>query len=233
LAVRLRHPVAFTFCTLLSLVGCKPQASTTGGAETTPPAGGEAEIKGPSALEVYDALEASIAAGDDSRSGRDDAYVQIMKIEDDGSAAYAFSRAAVAGRVAEKRGLQAGGLVAEAEAWARKAREIEPDFREGAATRMLGTLYVMAPPRMVEHGDSETGLEILEEEVEAHPERSEGRVRLAEAYIALGDPEPALPHLCAALGGRETMAGAERELLKRLVDEAGGEESLGCVAAAE
>lgn len=232
--MRLRHPVAFTFCTLLALVGCKPQASTTGGAETTPPAEGDtAADEAPSALDVYDALEASIAAGEDSRSSRDDAYAKIMKIQDDGSAAYAFSRAAVAGRVAEKRGLQAGGLVAEAETWARKAREIEPDFREGAATRMLGTLYVMAPPRMVEHGDSEAGLEILEAEVEAHPERLEGRVRLAEAYIALGDPEPALPHLCAAIVGREAIAGSERGLLKRLIDEAGGEESLGCAVMGE
>ncbi len=216
-----------------ALVACKPQ-STTGAPETTPPVEGEAPAgEAPSALDIYDALEASIAAGEDSRSSRDDAYAQIMKIQDDGSAAYAFSRAAVAGRVAEKRGLQAGGLVAEAETYARRAREIEPDFREGAATRMLGTLYVMAPPRMVEHGDSESGLELLEEEVEAHPERLAGRVRLAEAYIALGDPEPALVHLCAALAGRDAIVGSERGLLDRLVHEAGGEESLGCAASAE
>ncbi|HFE44775.1 MAG TPA: hypothetical protein ENJ18_04665 [Nannocystis exedens] len=230
--MRLRHPLVFTFCTLFALSACKSQS--TGGAEVVSPEPGSAEEAAPearSAISIYDALEAAIAAGNDSRALRDQAFAEIQGLADDGTAAYAFARAAVAGRVAEKRGLQAGGLVAEAETWARKAIEIEADFREGAATRMLGTLYVMAPPRMVEHGDSETGLEILEGEVEAHPDRLSGHIRLAEAYIALGDPEPGFPHLCAALLGRESLGVLDRGLLDRLVEEAGGEESLGCAAA--
>ncbi len=233
--MRLRHPLVFTLCSLFALSACKSQS--TGGAEVVSPESGAADEgtvpEARSAISIYDALEASIAAGQDSRALRDDAFAEIQGLADDGTAAYAFARAAVAGRVAEKRGLQAGGLVAEAETWARKAIEIEADFREGAATRMLGTLYVMAPPRMVEHGDSETGLEILEGEVEAHPERLSGRIRLAEAYIALGDPEPGFPHLCAALLGRESLGVLDRELLDRLVEEAGGEGSLGCAAAAQ
>ncbi len=234
LPVRHRHSLVFTLCTFFALTACKSQP--TGGAETVPPESGAAvdsvapEAK--SAIAIYDALEASIAAGDDSRALRDEAFAEIQGLADDGTAAYAFARAAVAGRVAEKRGLQAGGLVAEAETWARKAIEIEADFREGAATRMLGTLYVMAPPRMVEHGDSETGLEILEGEVEAHPERLSGKIRLAEAYIALGDPEPGLPHLCAALFGRESLGVLDRGLLDRLLEEAGREGILGCAVTA-
>lgn len=235
LPVRLRHSLVFTLCTLFALTACKSQS--TGGAETVSPKSAAADDsvapEATPAIAIYDTLEASIAAGDDSRALRDEAFAEIQSLADDGTAAYAFARAAVAGRVAEKRGLQAGGLVAEAETWVRKAIEIEADFREGAATRMLGTLYVMAPPRMVEHGDSETGLEILEGEVEAHPERLRGRIRLAEAYIALGDPEPGFPHLCAALLGQESLGALDRGLLDRLLEEAGGEESLGCAAATQ
>ena len=43
-------------------------------------------------------------------------------------------------------------------------------------------------PSLIKHGDSETGLELLEAEVKAHPERLVSQLRLAEAYIALGDP---------------------------------------------
>jgi hypothetical protein len=233
--VRPLHRAALTICSLLALAACKPGSTSGEGPETVPPASGDA-APAPAAkppIEIYESLEASIASGDDSRKIRDHALEEIRGAADDGTAAYAFSRAAIAGRVAEKRGLQAGELVSEAESWAIKAREREPDFREGAATRLLGTLYVMAPPRLVEHGDSETGLEILEAEVEAHPERLIGRVRLAEAYIALGDPEPAFPHLCAAVLGREGLSAEERKLLDKLVEDAGGEGALGCAAAGE
>ena len=63
---------------------------------------------------------------------------------------------------------------------------------------MLGTLYVIAPGALVKHGDSERGLELLEGLVSEHPEIVENHLRLAEAYIALGDPDPAGPSCACA-----------------------------------
>lgn len=181
-----------------------------------------------SAFEVYERLEALIDAQKDSKQDREDAYALVVK-QADTSPEYYFARAAVAGRLAENRGLQALGLVTETEDYARKVRAIDPDYREGAATRMLGTLYVLAPPSLVKHGDSETGLELLEAEVKAHPERLISRLRLAEAYIALGDPEPAKEHLCLVQRDEAKLSAGDRRLLTKLVADAG---KLECAAAA-
>ena len=206
---------------LVALAGCRPQ-----GPVDNPTFNEASEARDP--IAVYEALEALIEAQKDTKDDREDAYAVISGLPDDGSAAYAFARAAVAGRLAENRGLQAGGLVGEAEEYARRVRDKDPDFRDGAATRMLGTLYVLAPSRLVSHGDSETGLEILEEEVEAHPGRASSRVRLAEAYIALGDPDPATEHLCRARAAQSDLGVGERRLLARLIEEVGGEGALAC-----
>jgi hypothetical protein len=181
-----------------------------------------------SAIEVYERLEALIEAQKDGKQDREDAYALVVK-QTDTSPEYYFARAAVAGRLAENRGLQALGLVTETEDYARKVRAIDPDFREGAATRMLGTLYVLAPPSLIKHGDSETGLELLETEVKAHPERLVSRLRLAEAYIALGDPEPAKGHLCVVQRGELQLSTGDRRLLTKLIADAG---KLECAEAA-
>lgn len=209
----------------VSAAGCRPKADTH-----NPNFAAAAEKRDP--IAVYEALEALIDAQKDTKADREDAYA-LVQGWDDGSAAYAFARAAIAGRLAENRGLQAGGLVGEAEAYARRAREKEPDFREGSATRMLGTLYVLAPSRLLKHGDSEAGLELLEKEAAAHPERLVGRLRLAEAYLALGDPDPAKEHLCAAKKGEASLGAGDRRLLAKLVEDAGGQDELGCGGAAE
>ena len=146
-----------------------------------------------SAVEVYERLEALIDAQKDTKQDREDAYALVLK-QADTSPEYFFARAAVAGRLAENRGLQALGLVTETEDYARRVRAADPDFREGAATRMLGTLYVLAPPSLVKHGDSETGLELLEAEVKAHPDRLVSQLRLAA------------PERGAALGRRPSLA---------------------------
>ena len=224
----LRRSTVALWIALLSAPACKPSGAS--GGETSPPVFAAA-IEARDAIGVYEALEGLIAAEKDSRDDRQLAYDAILGW-DDGSAAYAFARAALAGRLVEKRGLQASDLVAEVEAYALRCRAQEPDFREGAATRMLGTLYVLAPGRFLKQGDSEKGLEILEGEVAAHPERVVGRLRLAEAYIALGEVDPALPHLCAAIAGEAQLGAEERRLLRRLIADAGGDAALGCGGAA-
>lgn len=206
-----------------------PAACRPSGSPQNPNYAGAAESR--DAIKVYEALEALIDAQKDTKADREDAYA-LINGWDDGSVAYAFARAAIAGRLAENRGLQAGGLVTEAEEFARRAREKEPDFRDGSATRLLGTLYVLAPGRLLKHGDSEAGLELLEEEVKAHPERPISRLRLAEAYVALNEPESAREHLCAAKTAEPNLGAGDRRLLARLVEEVGGEGELGCAAPA-
>ena len=130
-------------------------------------------------------------------------------------------RAAITGRLVQQRGLLGADLVGDVERNARRSRELDPAFRDGAATRLLGTLYIIAPAIYLKHGDSELGLELLEGLVEQRPDVPENHLRLAEAYIALRDPAPARPHLCKALTSRDALRPDERALLDRLVESTG------------
>jgi hypothetical protein len=171
------------------------------------------------ALEVSDALEALIAAGRDTPADREYAY-EIVRVHTEDTAPSLFARAAVTGRVVQQKGLAAARLVPEIERCARRSRDLDPDFRGGAATRLLGTLYVMAPAMLLEHGNSEVGLELLEGLVRMHPDALENHLRLAEAYISLGDPAPAGPHLCRCLAEKEALRPDDQKLLQQLVDDA-------------
>jgi len=178
------------------------------------------------ALAVSDALEALIADGKDTPGDREYAY-EMVKDETEDTAPATFARAAVAGRLVQQRGLLGVNLVGDVEQWARRSRELDPNFRDGAATRLLGTLYVIAPSSFLKYGDSEEGLGLLEGLVLEHPASLENQLRLAEAYIALGDQTPAGPHLCLALEGRTALRHDDQRLLDQLVATAG---TLPCVA---
>jgi hypothetical protein len=171
-------------------------------------------------LAVYDALEALIGARQDTPGDRTFAYEELQRI-DESSAAATFARAAVTGRLVEQRGLRAADLVPEIERYAELSRRLDPDFRGGAATRLLGTLYVAAPATLLQHGDSERGLALLEDLVDRRPDLLENHLRLAEAYVALGDPGPAADHLCRCIGSREGLGRDDRELLDRLLEHSG------------
>jgi len=125
------------------------------------------------------------------------------------------------GRLVQTKGLAAALLIREMEAWATKSRELDPEFRGGAATRMLGTLYVLAPASLLTHGDSEKGLEILEKLRNEHPESLENHLRYAEALIALGDPGPATTALCKCLAEKARLHKDDQVLLDKLVRDAG------------
>lgn len=209
---------------LLLACACVPRTADPDGVTPTL-AAADAQTSVRTLLDELDALVAAETATEDDRVF---AYERAKAIPDDGSAEYAFGRAALAGRLAELRGLGAGGLVTEAEGWARKSIERDPEYGEGEARRMLGTLYVLAPGRLVEHGDSEEGLAMLEALVEAHPDDPRNHLRVAEAYLALGDPGPATAHLCRVLAERTRLRGDDQRLLVRLVKDAGGESSLAC-----
>jgi len=172
------------------------------------------------ALAIADALEELIAQGADTSADRQFAYAQVRAQAVD-TAAYAYARAVVTGRLVQQKGLLGADMVGEVEHYARRSRALDPNFRDGAATRMLGTLYVVAPAALLKNGDSETGLELLEELVQKRPDMPENNLRLAEAYIALGDTEPAKPYLCRASAGRARLRRDEQSLLAQLLKDAG------------
>ena len=171
-------------------------------------------------LALADALEALIAQGDDAPADREYAYAMVRRHDDD-TATATYARAVVTGRLVQQKGLRAANLVPEIERFARRSRELDPAFRDGAATRLLGTLYVIAPGTLLRHGDSETGLDLLEELAATRPDVLENHLRLAEAYITLGDPAPAAPHLCRCLAQESALRRDEQLLLARLAASAG------------
>lgn len=179
-------------------------------------------------LVVSDQLEALIEAGTDTPAAREKAYEQVR--DDPGNTAgAAFGRAAVTGRVVQNKGLLAANLVRDIEFYARRSRDLDPTFRDFASTRMLGTLYVLAPAALLKHGDSESGLELLATLAREHPDVPENHLRLAEAYVALGDNAAARPEVCRCLAVRERLRRDDQMLLNQLFTQltAGGK-SLGC-----
>jgi len=189
-----------------SASGAAPTASSASGAPAPP-------------LKIADELERLIAQGKATETDRRAAYEQANRLQA-ASAEDALGRAMLAGRLAQLKGLGAPGLVKEVERYARRSAELDPTLRSGAAWRILGTLYVMAPASLVSHGDSETGLELLERVVERWPDHPQNHLRLAEAYLALGDAEPAPPHLCFCRARQQQLTPDDRRLLDELFEEA-------------
>lgn len=178
-----------------------------------------------SAIALSDTLERLIAEGKASDDDRQAAYELVQKLPVD-TAQDAFARAAIAGRLAEKKGALAllsadspTSLVGETEKYALLSRKMDPAFRNEAATRLLGTLYVIAPANLLEGGNSEEGLDMLEGLVQHHPEVVENQLRLAEAYIVLGDKDPARTPLCRALKEKEKLRRDEADLAVKLSKE--------------
>jgi hypothetical protein len=181
-------------------------------------------------LAVSDELEAKIEAGTDTSADRDLAYEKVRQSACEG-AGQSFGRAAVTGRVVQQKALLAANLVRDVETYARRSRDLDPAFRDHASTRMLGTLYVLAPAALLKHGDSETGLEMLEALAREHPDVPENHLRLAEAYVSLGDTDSARPEVCRSLTMRNRLRRDDQALLNQLFAQltAGGK-SLGCDA---
>jgi hypothetical protein len=208
--------------TLLSLAATALAAALSGCATLYTPANpalvAAARRDGP--LAVYDALEALIEAGQDTPADREYAY-RVVKDNHQDAAPEAFARAAVTGRLIQLKALRAAHLVAQVEREALRSRDLDPAFRDGAATRLLGTMYVAAPGTLLNYGDSERGLELLEGLTADRPDLLQNQLRLAEAYLALGDPEPASAPLCRCSAGRQGLRRDERVLLDRLLEQVG------------
>jgi hypothetical protein len=168
------------------------------------------------ALGLSDALEELIGNGRDTARDRTFAYEQVTRMKED-SAPAAYARALVTARLVEVRGLRAASLVRDVEREAERSRRLDPGFRNGAATQVLGMLYVMAPGALLAHGNSEHGIALLEELVRRYPGVLEHRLRLGEAYLSLGDLESAEPQVCHCLPRRRNLKSDDQRRLDRLL----------------
>ncbi len=170
-------------------------------------------------LALSDALEAEYDAGPPSDQDVGWAYDRV-KDRSVSTAADAYGKAKITARWVQVRGALAAGQLREVERLLLLSQRLDPGFRGGVAKRALGILYVNAPARLLEHGDSETGLALLEELASEHPEDIETQLRLAEAYVALNDPDPAHPLLCACQRRRASLRAADQRRLDELMSEA-------------
>ncbi len=184
------------------------------------PSGLQTAIEKGSALDIADALESLIGDGRDTEDERQLAYDHV-KSKEEMTAAYAYARAMVTGRLVQVRGLTAALLIREMEEWGQRSRALDPTFREGAATRMVGTLYVLAPASLLANGDSEKGLELIEQVAQEYPNVIENHLRHAEALIALGDMGPAIEPLCRCFASRGRLQRDDQALLDKLMVDAG------------
>jgi hypothetical protein len=200
---------------LFVIAGCNPRPTTVPTQNVHPDLKTVSKM---SAIVISDTLESLIADGKDTKEDREFAYHTVVQrsvqtVED------AYARADVAGRLAEISGMSAGPLVPEIEQYARLSLEKARDFRNGAAQRMLGTLYVLAPAMMLRHGDSEQGLEMLQQLTEKWPTDVENHLRLAEAYIALGDEKPVSSYLCFCVAHKTELRRDDQKLLEKLIED--------------
>jgi hypothetical protein len=226
------HPRITTVVTLAAALAIVVSVSIVGACKPEGAVDPSISAAQADAWAVHEALEQRIAAGGGNEAERASALEKARAAPDDGSAAYAYARAAVAGRMAEERGLQALDLLDEIRDWSSKSIERDASFQGMAATRMLGTLHVLAG-RHFKGGDSELGLELLEQVLADHGDAAINHLRVAEAYVALGDPEPAFERLCVSLANRAQLSAEEQRLLDALVADVGGAEVLGCPASGE
>jgi hypothetical protein len=204
----------------LTAFACGPIARTT-----NPELSGAARSR--DIVAMYEALETMVDDAMDGEADRLYAWKQTKRIKDDGSAANALARAAIIGRYAEVKGLKALWLLKEIERLALESIERDAAYNGASARRMLGSLYVLAGDH-TEHGDSEEGLELLEDLVDEYPEDPLNQLRLAEGYIILGDPDPAFDFLCGAQEKRQRLRPSDVRLLDRLFSDVGGVEEAGC-----
>jgi tetratricopeptide (TPR) repeat protein len=174
-----------------------------------------------------DELERLIDEEQDTDDDRQAAYDAAVELEQD-TAEYAFARAALAGRLAQTRTLTAIGLVKEVERYGLRSVELDPSFRDGAARRMLGTLYVRAPSMFLKEGDSDKGLALLQQLVRERPDLAENQLRLAEAYVETGDEDKAHPHLCRIAPKSAELRADSQRLLADLIDRSELRPSMAC-----
>lgn len=178
-------------------------------------------------LALAEALERLIEEGRATTDDRAAAYEAIRGWQAD-TVEYAFARASLAGRLAQVKGVTAIGLVREMETWGRLAMKLDAKWHQGAARRLVGTMYVLVPGSLVQHGTSEDGVELLEKQAKEFPDDPVNRLRLAEGYVTLGDTDSALAPLCFVVAHEKELKRSDDALLDALLEQLGGRAKLPC-----
>jgi hypothetical protein len=213
----------------LGRVAALTAAAACGGGGPSPEAAPGASSPGARpAIAIADELEALVDEGRATRDAREEAVRRVRDRVPE-TAADMLARAIVLGRLVEEEGLAKAHLVKDVERWAMKSRALDPTYRDEAAARVLGTLWVLAPGSLLAEGDSEEGLALLEDLARRRPDVAPNHLRLGEALLALGDAEAAVGPLCAARARADALRPSERALLAVLLRDAG---SPACPAAA-
>lgn len=210
------------FGPLLLLSACRPAPVVT------PEVSAAAEAQDP--LAIADVVEAAVDAGTATPARRQGAYDQVfaMTVGADKAAELALAKAMVAARLAEARGAAGLRFAKIAEVAARDSIALDPKLRDGAARGLLGALYVHAPAGTLRGGNSEQGLAMLKSLVQEFPDSRSAHLRLADAYVALGDDEGAYTSLCRLQPAQPELRPSERALFDELVEVTGGPETWEC-----
>ena len=131
-----------------------------------------------------------------SRRWRQSQAARLSDCPDDQTVEYAHARTLVEARSAEGRGLEGLAALRRAAKYAEIAFTRDPEFREGATRRTLGSILALASEHLA-HGDSERGIELLSEQLEKYPEDPRNYLRAIEGYVALDDLKSAIDIYCS------------------------------------
>jgi hypothetical protein len=99
---------------------------------------------------------------------------------------YAFLAGASLGNYIRFSSVQAIAQIRQVNDYFRRAVDLDPSYDDGAPLRALGTLLVQAPPWPAGVGDSEEGLELLEEAAQLFPGHPANHLYLADALVGEG-----------------------------------------------
>jgi hypothetical protein len=99
---------------------------------------------------------------------------------------YVFFAGALLGNYIRFSSVRAIAQIRQVNDYFRRAVDLDPSYDDGAPMRALGTLLVQAPPWPAGVGDSEEGLELLEEATLLFPGHPANHLYLADALVGEG-----------------------------------------------
>lgn len=151
--------------------------------------------------------------------------------QDTGRVSFAMAQALLWGRVAQGRGLSGLSAFRRAESWAAKAYERDPEFQTGMPRRVLGSMWSLGGQHLSGR-DSESGLELLADQLKRYPDKDANALAMIEALVALGDVDGAHGVYCAysALDGSWTQLEQEGKTLQLRMEGVFSDEGLQCPA---
>jgi len=135
---------------------------------------------------VEDPMSSWLEAGEEA--GREAAGIMPERVEGH------YYQAINKGLLAQDATVGAITMVPDVAEAARRAIEIDESYDDAGPLRLLGKIYVMAPPWPASIGDLEEGISLLEKActVSSYPLN---RLFLGEAYIEAGEKEQGLEHI--------------------------------------